>query len=131
MRVTVDVGIHAGENGEFKPGTGYSLSQARAYLRANSGLGIDDVNRETKRYLEHVGQATSYYNGLDKMQSYFLKAKTLFENANPNTTYMSWQDPSSTQANTEGLFDLLLRNGGVQLPALTWAVDKYLSELYS
>ena len=130
MRVAVDVGLHAGINGDFAAGTGYSLSEARAYLRSNSGLGIDDVNRETKRYLEYIGQATSYYNGLDKMQSYFLKAKALYEKANPKSTYMNWEDTASTQANTQDLFDLILRNNDVQLPALTWAVDKYLSEKY-
>lgn len=130
MRVAVDVGLHAGTSGDFTAGTGYSLSEARAYLRKNSGLGIDDVNRETKRYLEYIGQATSYYNGLDKMQSYFLKAKALYEKANSGSTYMSWKDTASTQANTQDLFDLILRNNDVQLPALTWAVDKYLSEKY-
>ena len=78
MRIPVDVGIHAGIDGTFKKDSGYSLQEARNYLTSNSGLGVDDIKRETKRYLEYTAQATSYYNGLNDMQSYFLKAKTLF-----------------------------------------------------
>lgn len=130
MRITVDVGLHAGENGSFNPGTGYSLSEARTYLTSNSGLGVDDINRETKRYLEYTAQATSYYNGLNEMQSYFLKAKTLFEKNNPGATFMDWNEPVNTKNNTQDLFDLILRNGSVPMPVLSWAVDKYLNQKY-
>jgi len=88
MRIPVDVGIHAGIDGTFKKDSGYSLQEARNYLTSNSGLGVDDIKRETKRYLEYTAQATSYYNGLNEMQSYFLKAKTLFEKNNPGATFM-------------------------------------------
>lgn len=130
MRITVDVGLHAGENGSFNPGTGYSLSEARTYLTSNSGLGVDDIKRETKRYLEYTAQATSYYNGLNEMQSYFLKAKTLFEKNNPGVTFMDWNEPVNTKNNTQDLFDLILRNGSVPMPVLSWAVDKYLNQKY-
>lgn len=130
MRITVDVGLHAGENGSFNPGTGYSLSEARTYLTSNSGLGVDDIKRETKRYLEYTAQATSYYNGLNDMQSYFLKAKTLFEKNNPGATFMDWNEPVNTKNNTQDLFDLILRNGSVPMPVLSWAVDKYLNQKY-
>lgn len=127
MRVTVDVGLHAGQDGKFAPGKGYSLKEARDYLTSNSGLGIDDIKRESKRYLEYTGQATSYYNGLSEIQSYFLKAKAKFESENTGKTFMDWQDPSKTRENTQGLFDLILRNGSIPMPVLTWAVDRYLS----
>ncbi len=130
MRIPVDVGLHAGENGSFKAGTGYSLSEARTYLTSNSGLGVDDIKRETKRYLEYTAQATSYYNGLNDMQSYFLKAKTLFEKNNPGATFMDWNEPVNTKNNTQDLFDLILRNGSVPMPVLSWAVDKYLNQKY-
>lgn len=130
MRIPVDVGLHAGENGSFKAGTGYSLSEARTYLTSNSGLGVDDIKRETKRYLEYTAQATSYYNGLNEMQSYFLKAKTLFEKNNPGATFMDWNEPVNTKNNTQDLFDLILRNGSVPMPVLSWAVDKYLNQKY-
>lgn len=130
MRIAVDVGIHAGDGGTFAAGTGMSLSEARKYLSSNSGLGIDDINRETKRYLEYTGQATSYYNGLVDMQSYFLKAKTLFEQKNPGQTFLNWEDPAKTRKNTQDLFDLILRNGSVPMPVLSWAVDKYLTSEY-
>lgn len=130
MRIPVDVGIHAGMGGTFKKDSGYSLKMAREYLTANSGLGIDDIKRETKRYLEYTAQATSYYNGLNDMQSYFLKAKTLFEQNNPGATFMDWNEPVNTKNNTQDLFDLILRNGSVPMPVLSWAVDKYLNQKY-
>lgn len=130
MRIPVDVGIHAGTDGTFKAGTGYSLQEARDYLTSNSGLGVDDIKRETKRYLEYTAQATSYYNGLNDMQSYFLKAKTLFEKNNPGATFMDWNEPVNTKNNTQDLFDLILRNGSVPMPVLSWAVDKYLNQKY-
>lgn len=128
MRIPVDVGIHAGTDGTFKAGTGYSLSEARTYLTSNSGLGVDDIKRETKRYLEYTAQATSYYNGLNEMQSYFLKAKTLFEKNNSGATFMDWNEPVNTKNNTQDLFDLILRNNDVPMPVLSWAVDKYLNQ---
>lgn len=130
MRIPVDVGLHAGIDGTFKAGTGYSLQEARDYLTSNSGLGVDDIKRETKRYLEYTAQATSYYNGLNDMQSYFLKAKTLFEKNNPGATFMDWNEPVNTKNNTQDLFDLILRNGSVPMPVLSWAVDKYLNQKY-
>lgn len=130
MRIPVDVGLHAGIDGTFKDGTGYSLQEARDYLTSNSGLGIDDIKRETKRYLEYTAQATSYYNGLNDMQSYFLKAKTLFEKNNSGATFMDWNEPVNTKNNTQDLFDLILRNGSVPMPVLSWAVDKYLNQKY-
>lgn len=131
MRIPVDVGIHAGTDGTFKKGSGYSLQEARDYLTSNSGLGVDDIKRETKRYLEYTAQATSYYNGLNEMQSYFLKAKTLFEKNNPGVTFMDWNEPVNTKNNTQDLFDLILRNNDVPMPVLSWAVDKYLNQKYS
>lgn len=130
MRITVDVGLHAGENGTFEKGKGYSLKQARNYLQSNSGLGIDDINRETKRYLEYTAQATSYYNGLIKITDYFLKAQWMFEKANPQKTFMDYKNLSSTNNNTSGLFDLILRNGNQPLESLSWGVDTYLNSLY-
>ena len=130
MRIPVDVGIHAGMGGTFKKDSGYSLKMAREYLTANSGLGVDDIKRETKRYLEYTAQATSYYNGLNDMQSYFLKAKTLFEKNNPGATFMDWNEPVNTKNNTQDLFDLILRNNDVPMPVLSWAVDKYLNQKY-
>ncbi len=130
MRIAVDVGIHSGKGGNFTSGSGFSLNQAREYLKLNSGLGLDDIKRETKRYLEYTGQATSYYNGLIEMQNYFIKAKTAYENVNTGKKFMDWENPISTCENTAPLFNLILRNGSVPLEALNWAVNQYLSNLY-
>ncbi len=67
MRLAVDTGIHA---------KGWSIQQAREYMRANSALGDGDIESESYRYAAHVGQAVSYKSGylvikeaLDKAQS--------------------------------------------------------------
>ncbi|KHT47150.1 DUF885 domain-containing protein [Vibrio sinaloensis] len=67
MRLAVDTGIHA---------KGWSIQQARDYMRANSALGDGDIESESYRYAAHVGQAVSYKSGylvikemLDKAQS--------------------------------------------------------------
>ena len=144
MRCAVDVGIHAGgptadangdildpsTAGDFKPGTGWSLNDARAYLRGNSGLGLDDVKRETKRYLEYSGQAVAYYNGLQVMEGLYMNALGTYQKNNPGKDFMNWADTLSTNANTAPLFDIILRNNDVPIEVLNEAVTKFISENY-
>lgn len=54
MRLAVDTGIHA---------KGWSIQQARDYMRENSALGDGDIASESYRYAAHVGQAVSYKSG--------------------------------------------------------------------
>lgn len=54
MRLAVDTGIHA---------KGWSIQQARDYMRENSALGDGDIESESYRYAAHVGQAVSYKSG--------------------------------------------------------------------
>lgn len=54
MRLAVDTGIHA---------KGWSIQQARDYMKANSALGEGDIESESYRYAAHVGQAVSYKSG--------------------------------------------------------------------
>ena len=79
MRCAVDVGLHAGTSGNYSAGSGMSLKEAREYMKKNSGLGIDDINRESKRYLEYTGQATSYFNGLMVIQDLFIQSASKYE----------------------------------------------------
>ncbi|WP_299021100.1 DUF885 family protein [uncultured Photobacterium sp.] len=54
MRLAVDTGIHA---------KGWSIQEARDYMRANSALGDGDIESESFRYAAYVGQAVSYKSG--------------------------------------------------------------------
>lgn len=140
MRCAVDVGIHAGgptadNNGDisdtssagaFTTGTGWSLKQAREYLSKNSGLGIDDINRETKRYLEYTGQAVSYYNGLEVMEGLYMKALNTFKTNNPGQEFLNWSNTIATNKNTAPLFDIILRNDDVPIQVLDNAVTHFI-----
>jgi uncharacterized protein (DUF885 family) len=54
MRLAVDTGIHA---------KGWSIQQARDYMRDNSAMGDGDIESESFRYAAHVGQGVSYKSG--------------------------------------------------------------------
>ncbi len=134
MRCAVDVGIHAGAAttsiGQFKPDSGWSLKQAREYLHSNSGLGIDDINRESKRYLEYSGQAVSYYNGLKVLENLFMTALGKYKEKNPNKVFLDYKNTFNTNANTANLFDVILRNGDVPIGVLKEAVTNYINNNY-
>ncbi len=145
MRCAVDVGLHAGgatidangelgenisEAGQYKKGSGWSLKDARAYLTNNSGLGIDDINRETKRYLGYTGQAVSYYNGLNVIEGLYMQAKNTYETNNEGKDFLNWSLTSATNANTAPLFDIILRNGNVPIQVLDQAVTNFIRTTY-
>ncbi|WP_260259497.1 DUF885 domain-containing protein [Vibrio intestinalis] len=67
MRLAVDTGIHA---------KGWSIQQARDYMRANSALGDGDIESESYRYAAHVGQAVSYKSGFLVIKEMLDKAQT-------------------------------------------------------
>ena len=131
MRCAVDVGLHAGTTGTYATGTGMSLNDARNYMKSNSGLGIDDINRETKRYLEYTGQATSYFNGLNTIQNLFLTAASKYKKNHANSQFIDVKDTSKTTANTSGLFDLILRNGDVPIDVLNQYVTIFINENFN
>ncbi len=134
MRCAVDVGIHAGANtssiGQFSKGTGWSLAEARSYLHSNSGLGIDDINRESKRYLEYSGQAVSYYNGIKVLENLFMSALGKYKEKNSNKSFLDYKNTFNTNANTANLFDVILRNGDVPIGVLKEAVTYYINNNY-
>ncbi len=145
MRCAIDVGLHAGgasidnngiltnyeKAGSFEKGTGWSLNQARTYLKSNSALGLDDIKRETKRYLGYTGQAVSYYNGLNVIEGLYMKAKNTFETSHgKDATFMNWANTNATNANTAPLFDIILRNGNVPIQVLDEAVSFFIDQNY-
>ncbi len=67
MRLAVDTGIHA---------KGWSIQQARVYMRSNSALGDGDIESESFRYAAYVGQAVSYKSGYLVIKEMLEKAKS-------------------------------------------------------
>ncbi|MGF1761912.1 DUF885 domain-containing protein [Aliivibrio kagoshimensis] len=67
MRLAVDTGIHA---------KGWSIQEARDYMKANSALGQGDIASESYRYAAHVGQAVSYKSGFLVIRDMLLKAQS-------------------------------------------------------
>lgn len=144
MRCAVDVCIHAGGAtidssgdvtnttgaGEYKKGTGWSLNEARKYLQSNSGLGLDDIKRETKRYLEYTGQAVSYYNGTIAIQKLYTDASIKYTNTYKKD-FLNWQSTISTKNNTQGLFDVILRNGSIPIDVVVWAGQQYINSNFN
>ncbi len=71
MRLVLDTSVHAGSKGDFTKGTGWSITEERDYMEKNSGLGLGDIQSESKRYLQYVGQATSYLTGEQKIEELY------------------------------------------------------------
>jgi len=67
MRLAIDTGIHS---------QGWSIQQARDYMKANSALGEGDIESESFRYAAYVGQAVSYKSGYLVIKEMLEKAQT-------------------------------------------------------
>ncbi|KLN62976.1 DUF885 domain-containing protein [Vibrio sp. VPAP30] len=66
MRLAIDTGIHS---------KGWSIQQARDYMKANSALGDGDIESESFRYAAYVGQAVSYKSGYLVIKELLNKAR--------------------------------------------------------
>ncbi|MDC5803639.1 DUF885 domain-containing protein [Vibrio europaeus] len=66
MRLAIDTGIHS---------QGWSIQQARDYMKANSALGEGDIESESFRYAAYVGQAVSYKSGYLVIKEMLAKAQ--------------------------------------------------------
>ncbi len=129
MRLYLDAGSQTG-NGSGQIGTGLSINDQRAYMSENSALGFGDISRESYRYLGFVAQATSYTTGLEIIENAYVDATYNYEQANPGKLFLDLNDPVTTKANTEGLFDLILRNGPVALEPLENYVNAYVTDKF-
>ncbi|NOI81467.1 DUF885 domain-containing protein [Vibrio tubiashii] len=67
MRLAIDTGIHS---------QGWSIQQARDYMKANSALGEGDIESESFRYAAYVGQAVSYKSGYLVIKEVLAKAQS-------------------------------------------------------
>ena len=67
MRLAIDTGIHS---------QGWSIQQARDYMKANSALGEGGYRiRKLRRYAAYVGQAVSYKSGYLVIKEMLAKAQ--------------------------------------------------------
>jgi hypothetical protein len=129
MRLYLDAGSQTG-NGNGIIGTGLSINGQRQYMTENSALGFGDISRESYRYLGYVGQATSYTTGQEIIEDAFIDATYNYEKANPNKLFVDPNNLAASKANTQGLFDLILRNGAVALEPLDNYVDGYIKQTF-
>lgn len=117
MRQIIDTGIHAGTNGAYAVDTGWSISQVRDYMSANSALGAGDKQSESKRYLSYVGQATSYYTGKLVLQDLFDSYYNTVKNSGAEFT----------KDNYKKFFHYVLKNNDIPLAVLEEYVTSNLN----
>lgn len=129
MRLTLDSGSQAGD-GSATAGSGLSINDQRTYMQDNSGLGKGDRDRESFRYLGYIGQATSYVIGLDVIEGLFVDANVTYERNNKGKSFIDINNLDATRKNTEGLFDLILRNGSVALDPLQKYGKEYIKKTF-
>ncbi|WP_369085728.1 DUF885 family protein [Metamycoplasma spumans] len=76
MRRAIDTAYHGtGVQGKDDLPAAPSINEVRAFMKANSALGIGDISSESKRYLNLPGQATSYNAGKENMLHYYDKVR--------------------------------------------------------
>ncbi|MDC8911484.1 DUF885 family protein [Metamycoplasma hyosynoviae] len=113
MRLLFDTAYHgATVKGAADLTGGWSIEKVRKYMSDNSALGVGDKESEAKRYLNFVGQATSYNSGKEIL-------KDLYEEVRA-TTKLSREDfvNKDNHANTKKFFDILLRNSALPMDAV-------------
>ncbi len=143
MRLVLDPAVHAGgptitngvistekndTYGKAAVGTGWSLQDEIDFMQSNSGLGQGDISREAQRYLNYVGQATSYLSGEIVVENLFGEASAAYAAANNGALFMNYADLKSTQNNTAPFFNLILRNNDIPLKTLETYVKEYITE---
>jgi len=101
MRLAVDTGIHA---------KGWSIQQARDYMRDNSALGDGDIESESFRYAAYVGQAVSYKSGYLVIKEMLKKAQLELGNE------FDWTE----------FHDQLLKYGGQPMEVVETSIDNWI-----
>ncbi len=129
MRLYLDSASQTG-NGNGTTGTGLSINGQREYMSKNSALGFGDISRESYRYLGYVGQATAYTTGQEIIEDAFIDASYNYQKANPDKLFIDPSNLPASKDNTQGLFDLILRNGAVALEPLNNYVNGYVNQTF-
>lgn len=142
MRTVLDTSIHTGgptldQQGKIidskdicigKPGTGWSLNDEIKFIGNNSALGQGDRTRESQRYLNYVGQTTSYMTGETVVEDLFANASYAYAKKHNNALFLNYADLESTRNNTAPFFNLFLRNNDIPLQILIKFVNQYIQK---
>ncbi|NQZ28817.1 MAG: DUF885 family protein [Mycoplasmatales bacterium] len=114
MRLVLDTGVHSGAKGDFAIGTGMSIQDERDYMAKNSALGVGDMQSESRRYLQYVGQATSYFTGKTVISDLYTKFYA----------HELKSDDKLTLKEEQKFFGTVLRNNDIPLNVLKDYVTK-------
>ena len=118
MRLAVDSIYHGPDiAGQAELPKGASISQARAFMKKNSALGLGDIQSESKRYFNCVGQAISYNSGKEVMLD-------LYKAVHTKLGYTRQQFVEEHKEEVQKFFDWLLRNGALPVETLRLTIKK-------
>ena len=118
MRLAVDSIYHAPDiAGQTELLKGASILQARAFMKKNSALGLGDIQSESKRYFNCVGQAISYNSGKEVMLD-------LYKAVHTKLGYTRQQFVEEHKEEVQKFFDWLLRNGALPVETLRLTIKK-------
>lgn len=118
MRLAVDSIYHAPDiAGQTELPKGASILQARAFMKKNSALGLGDIQSESKRYFNCVGQAISYNSGKEVMLD-------LYKAVHTKLGYTRQQFVEEHKEEVQKFFDWLLRNGALPVETLRLTIKK-------
>ena len=118
MRLAVDSIYHAPDiAGQAELPKGASILQVRAFMKKNSALGLGDIQSESKRYFNCVGQAISYNSGKEVMLD-------LYKAVHTKLGYTRQQFVEEHKEEVQKFFDWLLRNGALPVETLRLTIKK-------
>ena len=118
MRLAVDSIYHAPDiAGQPELPKGASILKARAFMKKNSALGLGDIQSESKRYFNCVGQAISYNSGKEVMLD-------LYKAVHTKLGYTRQQFVEEHKEEVQKFFDWLLRNGALPVETLRLTIKK-------
>ena len=118
MRLAVDSIYHGPDiAGQAELPKGASILQARAFMKKNSALGLGDIQSESKRYFNCVGQAISYNSGKEVMLD-------LYKAVHTKLGYTRQQFVEEHKEEVQKFFDWLLRNGALPVETLRLTIKK-------
>jgi len=118
MRLAVDSIYHAPDiAGQTELPKGASILQARAFMKKNSALGLGDIQSESKRYFNCVGQAISYNSGKEVMLD-------LYKAVHTKLGFTRQQFVEQHKDEIQKFFDWLLRNGALPVETLRLTIKK-------
>ncbi|MDC8916222.1 DUF885 family protein [Metamycoplasma hyosynoviae] len=113
MRLLFDTAYHGiGVTGIENVKGGMSIEQVRKYMSENSALGVGDKESEAKRYLNFVGQATSYNSGKEILKDLYEEVRTHLKLTREEFIN------NNNHEHPKKFFDIVLRNSALPMDAV-------------